>query len=249
MFLDHYAAITLNAFQMNTENREQIVYYQILIILLRLIGRLAFPIFGFLIVNGYKHTRNPYKYCFRLLVFALISEPFFDYAFSNQLINMNQQNIFFTLALGLVTIAGLDVIKKKYSMMMATFWVVMMGYLSEFLNFDYGFYGIVMIAIMCVYFKNYKKMGLALLILNVTFIFPSFLILSARMYQKVGSLQNDVMEMNYLNDIMGISQIFSLFAMTIIKRYNGEIGKHINKYLFYIFYPLHLFILTMMSAF
>ena len=69
-----------------------------------LIGRIAFPLFCFQLVNGFKHTKNIYKYMLRLIIFGIISQiPFsiFIYFYSGSFITLN---IFFTLALGLLAI-------------------------------------------------------------------------------------------------------------------------------------------------
>jgi hypothetical protein len=71
---------------------------------IRLIGRIAFPIFCFLLVEGFLHTRNVKKYAFRMFLFALISEVPFDMALFHAPIEFSHQNVFFTLLIGLGTI-------------------------------------------------------------------------------------------------------------------------------------------------
>ena len=76
-----------------------------------LVGKLAFPIFAFLVSEGYVHTHNLKKYLMRLLVLAVISQlPAFSLFNSNSL----YLNIFFTLALGLISIRFFDKIRNKY---------------------------------------------------------------------------------------------------------------------------------------
>ena len=66
--------------------------------IMRAVGRLAFPIFAFLLVEGYRHTSDIRKYFIRLFLFALISEVPFDLVTTGRLFDMQKQNIFFTLA-------------------------------------------------------------------------------------------------------------------------------------------------------
>lgn len=75
---------------------------------LRLIGRLAFPIFCFLLVEGFLHTHDVKKYIRRLLLFGLVSEIPFDMAFFRVPFYGGHQNVYWTLALGVIAMAAMQ---------------------------------------------------------------------------------------------------------------------------------------------
>lgn len=80
----------------------------------RCVGRLGFPIFIFLLIEGFKHTRSVPKYARNLLIFALISEFPFDSAFnSDYAFEFSYQNVYFTLFFGLLVVWGISIIRKK----------------------------------------------------------------------------------------------------------------------------------------
>lgn len=133
-------------------------------IFFRIIGRLAFPIFCFLIVEGYFRTKNIYKYGLRLLVFAFLSEIPFDLAFSNTYIDLSHQNVFFTLFLGLMVIYIGD--KTLYIVNKVIICFVGMG-LAYILQTDYSLFGILMIFSFYVFRKRKDIMCVSQFVINV----------------------------------------------------------------------------------
>jgi hypothetical protein len=81
------------------------VYY--LDLALRIVGRLSFPIYCFLLVEGFLHTHDVRRYGLRLFVFALLSEVPYDWAFYHTPLHWDDQNVYWTLLLGLMGMAGL----------------------------------------------------------------------------------------------------------------------------------------------
>lgn len=110
----------------------------------RTVGRLAFPIFCFLLVEGYLHTRNVKRYFFNLLLFAFISEIPFDLAFMGSVFDFGYQNVYFTLAVGLLTLVGLERFKDNRIARAAV--MLAGGSVALFLKSDYDFIGVFLIA-------------------------------------------------------------------------------------------------------
>lgn len=113
-------------------------------IILRIIGRLAFPIYCFLLVEGAVHTSDKKRYLARLLMFALISEIPFDLICTGKVWSLSGQNVFFTLTIGLAAIFLFQSrLSKGYSVVL----IVVLILLAEYANLDYGGAGIVFILI------------------------------------------------------------------------------------------------------
>lgn len=203
MLLDHIAAVFLS-------------YRTMPYMLMRGFGRIAFPIFCFLIVEGYFHTRNVKKYMLRLAGFAIISEIPFDICFYHKLFYWGHQNVFFTLLLGLVAIYAVDEIRKHYSnsylkTVVMQFAVIILAMIAAwFLRTDYSMLGILII--MAFYVNRGNMVQVAISVFVVT-------ICSGNTFQ-----------------------LYSLLALIPLCLYNGKKGPSM-RYVFYVFYPAHLLIL------
>ncbi|MBO4374326.1 MAG: hypothetical protein J5829_04385 [Lachnospiraceae bacterium] len=116
---------------------------------LRYIGRLAFPIYAFLIVEGYVHTRDVRKYLIRLGVFALISEIPFDMAFEGAVFTMKGQNVYFTLFLGLLAVVLID--RFVFHTWLQFVLVAVIAVTAQLMHTDYRFIGVCLIVVMYLY--------------------------------------------------------------------------------------------------
>ena len=122
--------------------------------ILRTIGRISFPIFCFLLVEGFLHTKDVKKYGIRLLAFALISEIPFDLAIFNSWFHPGYQNVFFTLFIGLWV---LEWYQKAMGDPLWQLFAIGVGCgVSILLKSDYNIDGIVLILVLYVFRDNKK---------------------------------------------------------------------------------------------
>ncbi len=203
MIIDHYGAI-----------------FQPSEMAFRMIGRLAFPIYCFLLVEGFLHTRNIKKYALRLFAFALLSEIPFDYAFYRGL-NWGHQNIFFTLFIGLVAMYFIE--RKDVQESASPLIAIGAAAAATFLATDYSFIGIIYILVFY-YSKNLPAVRRMSLVAGIFF------------------LTNLVST--------GWIQQYSLLSLPILLTYNSKPGPKIKplQYAFYWAYPLHLFIFAVIKG-
>lgn len=116
-------------------------------VLLRKIGRVAFPVFCFLTAEGYVHTGNKKKYGLQLLLFALISEIPFDLMVSGKAFYTGGQNVYFTLFLGVLMLGLYDPVDRPLLRFLLMFAV---GAAAVLLKVDYGIRGVLLIFLLYV---------------------------------------------------------------------------------------------------
>lgn len=235
MFIDHFAAIIFDRYLISAgflslnqetillpENRNLLIIYGVDTVM-RLIGRLGFPLFCFLLIEGYYHTRSKVKYGMRLAMFALISEIPFDLGFKSHVLEFTYQNVFFTLFFGFVTVWGIDAfctwVGKKVQgkirfvpYILGTVVITAAGaVIVELLKTDYASTGVITIVLMYLLHQKSHAGSMALGCLALTVSMPIE---------------------------------FTCFAtVPLAAKYNGTRGLKL-KYFFYLFYPVHILLLA-----
>ncbi len=116
---------------------------------MRYLGRLAFPIYAFLIVEGYVHTRNVRKYILRLAVFAVISDVPFDIAAFGMWFDPGHQNVFFTLLMGLLALVIID--RFTHHTFLQAILVASLAYMAQLLHTDYRYIGVCLIVVFYIF--------------------------------------------------------------------------------------------------
>lgn len=131
--------------------------------LLRWIGRLAMPVLCFFIGEGLRHTRSPRRYLLRLTGFALLSELPFDLAFYGG-IEWRHQNVYFTLALGLLALWAIQSRGMEGWLLALT-----AALAAELLGCDYGMYGVLLILLLDRFHRARSEQLAAAALLNLAF--------------------------------------------------------------------------------
>lgn len=175
--------------------------------ILTLIGRLTFPLFIYLAVKSYMYyTKDKIKYMARLYLFAMISIPFYIYAFNVEL----PLNIFFTLFLGLWTLYLFE--KKLYHFIFILF--------ALSLYVDYSFFAVVSFVAMYNFLLIRDKYSLILLIMSLFLLNPYY--------------------QNYYLIVFIPLILFDL-------KFKFDFKASLNKWFFYGFYPIHIFLLGLLK--
>lgn len=188
---------------------------------MRCIGRIAFPIFCYMVVEGFLHTHSRPKYLLRLVIFALISEIPFDMDFGSGMIDFSCQNVIWlyviaVLMMWVIERFGETQKSTEKRVVVTVIAIVVAGLLAY--TCDYSFGGILLIASMYLFRdkKTYYWLGCIVSLIVIAL-------------------------------ISSWTELFAIVALLLLELYNGEKGKG-SKYLFYIFYPAHLTLLGMASG-
>ncbi len=190
--------------------------------ILRGVGRFAFPIYCFLLVEGFFHTRNVKKYLGRLLMFGVVSEIPFDLAFDRVWFSWESQNVYFTLFLGLLAVWLFDSLRRnipKGSSLWRRIGHYLLGllgvgtcmYAAHRGGVDYGWSGVLVIFWMYFFHEDELPRAAAAA--------PALL-------------------------AAGMIEAVSWPDFFLFHRYNGQRGRQ-PKYFFYVFYPAHLALLVL----
>lgn len=201
MLLDHVGAIFVKGYT------------------LRIIGRIAFPIYCFLLAEGVHYTKHPGKYALRLAIGVLLSELPFDFAFRNGF-TWAKQSVMITLLIGFLAaefIANTDNDFLKIAVTACAFWV------ANKVQSDYRGYGVLLIVLFCQARGNLWLQTVAL----------------AMIAWMMNSLK--ISMLGYTIPI----EMFALLAMIPIGLYSGEkmTNSRVLQWCFYLFYPVHLTLL------
>lgn len=203
------------------------------------IGRLTFPIYAFMIVEGYFHTKNLKKYVGRLLIFAILSEIPFNLAMGSGLFYPIHQNVLWSFLISIGLIHWNEKVKEKklWKRILVGFASILIGSIVGIITFvDYYHAGILMVLVF--YFFRHKKWWCYL---------GQFICMWYINCDMLGGLQY---EMNVLGQTYFISrQGFALLALIPIWFYKGKQGYHSKtlQFIYYAFYPVHLLILGILK--
>lgn len=192
------------------------------VLILRIIGRIALPIFAYMIAEGCVHTKNRVRYALTLFAVALLCQVVYFVAMRSL-----KQCILVTFLMSVLLIFSYDRATKKRCFVTTSVFVaaliavfviceVIPIYVKDF-SVDYGFFGAILpFLIYTGRTKNEKFLRLAIGLLLITLV---------------------------LNGVQG----YSMLAIIPIYHYNGKRGSMRMKYFFYIYYPLHLGVIYLIS--
>lgn len=196
--------------------------------ILRCVGRLAFPLFAFMAVEGYLHTRSLKKYLLRLLMLAVISEIPFDLLVSGSVFDPMHQNVIWTIILGLCCIRAFENVSADLKKMLSAVVIIASLAAAIIARVDYSSAGVLTLLAFYAFRGNTLRCRLMQL-LSLAFI--NLVLLGG----------------------IGFAfpyQALAVLSLPIIWLYDGSQGPHNGfiKAANYLFYPAHMLILALFSA-
>ena len=207
------------------------------------VGRLAFPIFAFLLVEGFFHTRSRKKYALRLLIGAIISEIPFNLMVSGRIFYPIHQNVLWTFLLSFGLMAWVERAEEAPLWRKFLRWVIafLAGMLVGLLTMvDYYGYGIAMVLLFYLCRKNWWQKGLWL---------NRLILLFGLYWINVEMMGGLVYEFSFFGRLWVIHQQgFAVLALIPIWLYQGRKGhsSKVFQYFCYAFYPAHMLILGLL---
>lgn len=204
------------------------------------IGRMTFPIFAFMISEGFIHTKNLKKYIFRLLGFALVSEIPFNLFYGGSWFFPYHQNVLFTLLFGLLAITLIDKAKKnrdKKTIIKTVLLLILLG-AASFIGFvDYGFFGFLTV----IMFYLFRDFPFAWLLQLISMVLMNVILFEGQQFPV------EIFGKTYEIAAQG----FAVFSLIPIWLYGGRKGKSnkILQYGFYSFYPVHMLIIYLVVTY
>ncbi len=201
------------------------------------IGRLAFPIFAFQLVEGFSLSHNRKKYLLRMFIWALISEIPFNLMTGE---GPFHQNVLFTFCEGILWMMLLEAARQKgrWQFLAASVAAIIGGYILGILTFvDYNGYGILMILLF--YYTRMVPHGWILQLIGMIYI--NCILMGGLVYPvTLFGMSVDIPE-----------QGLAVFSLPLIWLYNGKRGFDSKTIQIgcYAFYPLHILVLVIMQAF
>ena len=207
---------------------------------MRMIGRVAYPLYAFMLVQGFIHTRSRWKYLVRILLLALLTQPIYTYCFNGTWWKWDSLNILFTLAAGICGMWLIELGKQIAQTRKRAWWLACFALCAAVgciacqatpLGMDYGWEGVLLMLLLFITVE-YKWACI-----------PIVTLFALRKPLQTGAWDEPVYQ----------RAMFSVVAIIPMLLYNGKPGPKpqskwaaaLLKYGFYLFYPLHLLILAM----
>lgn len=266
MIIDHVGLRILNNYLKVITNYEMFTKVKTMYEATRIIGRIAFPIFCYQLIQGFYNTRSRKKYAANLFVFALISEVPFDLMTSGKLFDITYQNVMWTLLIGFLAISIFERLsfqnirkedvscegteyessnKIKNTIIKAVVAVCCI-FTANILRTDYKGYGVLLIIVMYIFYTNREK-----LCLYSPFAFVTVdLIFNLMRRTEYGFLFGGTIRASVDAVISAVTlecysfiSFYFIYFDNGIRKFKGKI-----KYLFYLIYPAHMIVIYFVST-